>query len=185
MTNPNRPLRVFQCHASGDKPAVRKLYELLVNDGIDAWLDKEKLVPGQNWQIEIPKAVKNSDVVIVCLYSQSVTKEGYVQKEIRFALDSADEKPDGTIFIIPARLEDCDVPERISKYQWVDLFLDDGYTWLIKALQMRAVAVNATLAPQEKIKNYCLRRKILYAVLMQCKEQTGKMSNLSGHITRL
>lgn len=151
MTNTKRPLRVFLCHASGDKPAVRKLYEHLVKDGIDAWLDKEKLIPGQNWQIEIPKAVKNSDVVIVCLSSQSVTKEGFVQKEIKLALDSADEKPDGTIFVIPARLEDCEVPERISKYQWVDLFSDDGYAWLIKALEIRALSVEAAITPQKKI----------------------------------
>lgn len=152
MPNPNRPLRVFLCHASGDKPAVINLYERLVKDGIDAWLDKEKLIPGQNWQIEIPKAVKNSDVVIVCLSSQSVTKEGFVQKEIRFALDAADEKPDETIFIIPARLENCGVPERLSKYHWVDLFSDDGYGWLLKALQIRADNVGAVIKPDSTSK---------------------------------
>jgi hypothetical protein len=146
MTDFKRPLRVFLCHASSDKPIVRNLYERLAKDGIDAWLDKEKLIPGQNWQIEIPKAVKNSDVVIVCLSSQSVTKEGFVQKEIKFALDSADEKPAGTIFIIPARLENCDVPDRISQFQWVDLFSDDGYEWLLKALQIRAESVGAIIA---------------------------------------
>jgi hypothetical protein len=150
MTNTKRPLRVFLCHASGDKPVVRTLYERLVGDGIDAWLDKEKLLPGQNWQMEIPKAVTNSDVVIVCLSSQSVTKEGFVQKEIRFALDVADEKPDGTIFIIPARLENCDVPERINKFQWVDLFSADGYDWLLKALQLRADSVGAIITPEKK-----------------------------------
>ncbi len=147
MTNPNRPLRVFLCHASGDKPAVLNIYKRLVKDGIDAWLDKEKLIPGQNWQIEITKAVKNSDVVIVCLSSQSVTKEGFVQKEIRFALDAADEKPDETIFVIPARLENCSVPERLSKYHWVDLFSGDGYGWLLKALQIRADNVGAIVTP--------------------------------------
>ena len=148
MTEDKRPLRVFLCHASSDKPAVRELYEYLVNEGVDAWLDKEKLIPGQNWQIEIPKAVKNSDVVIVCLSTQSVTKEGFVQKEMKLALDSADEKPDGTIFIIPARLENCEVPERIGKYHWVDLFSDNGYEWLKKALQIRAESVGATITPK-------------------------------------
>lgn len=138
MTDAKHPLRVFLCHASSDKPVVVRLYERLIGDGIDAWLDKEKLVPGQDWQIEIPKAVKNSDIVIVCLSSQSITKEGFVQKEIKIALDAADEKPDETIFLIPARLEDCQVPERIKKYQWVDLFVDDGYEQLFKALQLRA-----------------------------------------------
>ena len=145
MTNVKRPLRVFLCHASGDKSAVIKLYEHLVKDGIDAWLDKEKIIPGQDWRIEIPKVVKNSDVVVVCLSSQSVTKEGFVQKEIRYALDAADEKPDGTIFIIPTRLENCTVPERINRFHWVDLFLDDGYERLLKALMVRAAELEITL----------------------------------------
>jgi hypothetical protein len=118
-----------------------------MNDGIDAWLDKEKLIPGQNWQTEIPKAVRSSDIVIVCLSAKSVNKEGFVQKEIRVALDAADEKPEGTIFIIPVRLENCNVPERISQFQWVDLFADNGYSWLIKALRVRADTVGAVFKP--------------------------------------
>jgi hypothetical protein len=120
---------------------VKELYDRLVNDGVDAWLDREKLLPGQDWQVEISKAVKTSDIVVVCLSSHSITKEGFVQKEIKYALDIADEKPDGTIFIIPARLENCDVPSRISKFQWVDLFSDDGYDWLLKSLQMRSNSI--------------------------------------------
>jgi WD40 repeat protein len=139
-------LKVFLCHASGDKPAVEKYYALLIGNGIDAWLDKKNLIPGQNWQIEIPKAVRNSDIVIVFLSSSSLTKEGFVQKEIRIALDTADEKPDGTIFIIPARLENCEVPERLAKFHWVDLFEQDGYERIFKALQIRAnnlgIAIN-------------------------------------------
>ena len=138
MTETKRRLRVFLCHASSDKPIVTKLYEHLVIDGFDAWLDKEKVIPGQDWEIEISKAVKNSDVVIVCMSSQSVTKEGFVQKEIKLALDIANEKPYGTIFVIPARLEDCEVPEQIRKFHWVDLFIDKGYKELKKSLKLRA-----------------------------------------------
>ena len=87
-----RPLKAFLCHASGDKPAVRELYKRLVFEGVDAWLDKEKLLPGQDWRVEIPKAVQEADVVIVFLSKNSITKEGYVQKEIKDALDVAEER---------------------------------------------------------------------------------------------
>lgn len=133
-----RPLKVFLCHASGDKPAVRALYQRLIRDGVDAWLDREKLLPGQDWQLEIPKAVRESDVVIVCLSNKSITKEGYVQKEIKFALDIATEKPEGVIFLIPARLEDCNVPLQLASWQWVDLFESDGYERLMRSLRLRA-----------------------------------------------
>jgi TIR domain len=123
----NRKLKVFLCHSKDDKPKVRELYRRLVADGFDAWFDEEKLLPGQDWATEIPKAVRTSDVVAICISKASVTKEGYVQKEIRIALDIADEKPDGTIFLIPVKLEDSDIPERLSKWQWVNLFDEKGY----------------------------------------------------------
>lgn len=142
-----RPLKVFLCHASGDKPPVRDLYKRLVAEGVDAWLDQEKLLPGQDWRLEIPRAVKEADVVVVCLSNKSVTKEGYVQKEIKFALDIAEEKPEGTIFLIPARLEECIVPERLSRWQWVDLYEENGFVRLLRSLKLRADAVGATMEP--------------------------------------
>ena len=142
-----RPLKVFLCHASGDKPPVRDLYKRLTAEGVDAWLDKEKLLPGQDWRLEIPRAVQEADVVVVCLSNKSVTKEGYVQKEIKFALDSAEEKPEGAIFLIPARLEDCVVPERLSRWQWVDLYEENGFIQLLRSLKLRADAVGATVEP--------------------------------------
>ena len=110
----SRALRVFLCHSSSDKGDVRSLYQRLEIDGVDAWLDEEKLLPGQDWRMEIERAVRNSDVVLVCLSRESVTKEGYIQKEIRHALDVAEEKPAGTIFLIPVKLGDCEVPERLG-----------------------------------------------------------------------
>ncbi|MFN8381797.1 MAG: toll/interleukin-1 receptor domain-containing protein [Anaerolineales bacterium] len=130
----NRQLKAFLCHTSTDKLAVQSLYQQLLADGIDAWLDQEKLLPGQKWQDEIPKAIKSSDIVIVCLSKNSTNKDGYIQKEIKYALDIAEEKAEGSIYIIPARLEECDVPERFSKYQWVNLFEKTGYKKLFRAL---------------------------------------------------
>ena len=54
-TTDKRPLKVFPstslraslCHAHSDEPAVRALYNRLTKDGVDAWLDKEKLLPKQ------------------------------------------------------------------------------------------------------------------------------------------
>jgi hypothetical protein len=87
---------------------------------------------------KISKAVRTSDVIIICLSRGSVTKAGYVQKEIRKALDEADMQPEGVIFIIPLRLEECEVPSRLSRWQWVDLFKKRGYERLVDALQSRA-----------------------------------------------
>ena len=58
MTETKRPLKVFLCHIIPLWDAVRGLYTHLTKDGIDAWLDKEKLLPGQDWELEIRKAVR-------------------------------------------------------------------------------------------------------------------------------
>lgn len=132
-------LQVFICHSSGDREVVRELYNKLKNDGFSPWLDQENILPGQEWDSEIRQAVRESHVVIVCLSESSITKEGYVQNEIKLALDVAEEKPEGTIFLIPARLEDCEVPRRLSGWQYVDLFDIRGYDRLVGALRAREV----------------------------------------------
>jgi hypothetical protein len=147
ITGSARPLVTFLCHSSTDKPNVRGLHQRLLNAGIKPWLDEEDLLPGQKWEQEIPNAVRNSDVVIVCISHASRTRAGYVQKEIKYALDVAEEQPEGTIFIIPLRLEDCEVPQRLRPYQWVNYFEERGYKQLMKALQVRAEQVGAS-APE-------------------------------------
>jgi hypothetical protein len=145
-----RKLNVFLCHSSGDKDKVRELYFQLVADGFDAWLDEEKLIPGQEWDLEIRNAVRNADVVIVCLTNNSISKTGYVQKEIKFALDLADEQPEGAIFLIPAKLEECQVPSRLNKWQWVDLYNRKGYEKLKSSLEERAQDIDANVIYYKK-----------------------------------
>ncbi|MBI2332465.1 MAG: SUMF1/EgtB/PvdO family nonheme iron enzyme [Chloroflexi bacterium] len=138
-----RPLRVFLCHASQDKALVRELYQKLhAEPWIDPWLDEEKLLPGQDWHEEIEKALEQTDVVIVFLSNKSVSQEGYVQRELKLALDVADEKVENTIFIIPLRLEDCPAPRRLRGWQYEDYFpqnrKDLAYRRLISSLEVRA-----------------------------------------------
>jgi adenylate cyclase len=140
------PIKAFLCHASEDKPVVTDLYNQLRRDGIDAWLDKQDIQPGEEWAIAIPRAVRASHVVLVCVSSRSSGKEGYLQKEIRHVLDVADEKPEDAIYLIPIRLEACRIPQRLSRWQWVDLFEADGYDKLMRSLRARAAAVRAASA---------------------------------------
>jgi formylglycine-generating enzyme required for sulfatase activity len=148
MPEPKRPLKVFLSYAHADRDRVRTLYARLKREGVDVWLDKEKLLPGADWQLEIRKAVREADVVVVCL-SKQFNQAGFRQKEVRLALDTAMEKPEGEIFIIPARLEECDVPESLSKWHWVDLFESDGLQRLIRALRVRADRIGAALRQRE------------------------------------
>ena len=150
----SRKLRVFLCHASQDKPIVREIYQRLrAEDWINPWLDEEKLLPGQDWDMEIEKAVEAADVVLVFLSSTSVSKEGYIQRELRFALDIALEKPDGTIFMVPLRLDDCELPRRLRAWQFLDYFPADRRDWayqrLLKSLKLRGDQTKTRTPTQE------------------------------------
>jgi len=127
--------RVFLCHGSEDKAAVRELYKRLEADGLRPWLDEKDILPGEEWTASIRKAIKTSRFVLVCLSPKSVSKIGYIQKEIAIALDRAEEQPEGVSYIIPVCLEPCDVPERLRRWQYVRLFEDGDYDRLLIALR--------------------------------------------------
>lgn len=123
MSKSKQPLKVFLCHASQDKPIVRELHQRLkTEDWIEIWLDEKNLLLGDDWRSTIEEAVETSDIVIICLSSNSVNKEGFVQKEMRYAREISLEKPEGTIFIIPLRFDECDVPRGLRFIQFADYF---------------------------------------------------------------
>jgi cell wall-associated NlpC family hydrolase len=144
--------RIFLCHSSADKEAVRSLYGRLKADGLNPWLDEEDLLPGVLWENEIPIAVRDSKYVLVCLSRSSTTKKGFINKEIKFALDVADLQPEGAIYLIPLRLEQCDVPDRLAKWQWVDYFRPNGYERLLRTLKNTGTSIrqNPTYPPKHR-----------------------------------
>jgi len=127
-------LQVFLLYARGDQETVHRLYRRLAKDGAKAWMDVEKILPGQDWEYEIHKAIHHSDIVIVCLSRGFIKQGGYRHEELRIALEKAYSIPEGETFIIPARLEMCDTPEPLRRWQRVDLFEADGYKDLMRAL---------------------------------------------------
>jgi len=130
-----RRVSVFLIYAHSNEEIVHNLYARMVTDGIEAWLDKEKLLPGQNWEYEIRRAILRSDIVVVCLSRKFNRDKGYRHEELKTAIERATLLSDGEIFIIPARLENCDLPEPLRHLHRVDLFEADGYKKLMHALR--------------------------------------------------
>lgn len=122
---PSRGKRVFLAYALEDRAQVIRLYDELAAAGFDPWMDCRKLLPGQNWPRAIEQAISVADYFLPCLSTHSVEKRGRFQAEMRYALECAQEVPLDKAFIVPVRLDECRVPERIAKqYQWVNLFPD-------------------------------------------------------------
>jgi hypothetical protein len=117
--------RIFIAYAKEDAVPANRLYEDLARHGHAPWLDRLKLLPGQNWPRRIEEAIASSDFFIPCFSRRSVMKRGGFQSEIRYALDCASRVPLDDVFLIPVRLDECAVPRRIQKEtQYVDLFPD-------------------------------------------------------------
>ena len=117
--------QVFVAYVEEDVAAARRITEDLREAGCSPWIDKEKLLPGQNWPRAIERAIEISDVFVACFSKRSIAKRGQFQSELRWALDCARRVPLDQTFLIPVRLEDCTVPRRVSdQVQYVDLFPD-------------------------------------------------------------
>ena len=131
--------RIFLCYAKEDFEKVLIIYEKLKSEGYKPWMDKKDLLPGQNWELEIQKAIESADFFIACMSKTSVTKRGFVQKEIRFALDILGEIPVGEIYFIPVRLEPCEVPSTIKALHWLDLVTNEDYGRLFQSLESNII----------------------------------------------
>lgn len=120
----NRP-QVFLAYVVEDSALVDNLCLDLQARGFDPWIDRQRLLPGQNWPRAIQRAIEASDFFIACFSKNSVGKRGNFQAELRYALDCARLVPPDEIFLIPVRFDDCAVPAAITRsIQYIDLFPD-------------------------------------------------------------
>jgi hypothetical protein len=130
---------IFISYAREDLPSAKKLYERLKAERADPWLDKESLLGGENWRIAIKNAIARSRYFVALISSNSIGKRGFVQKEVRQAIEMLDEFPESEIFLIPARLDGSEPPfNRLKDIHCIDLFpdWDAGVSKLLLTLDM-------------------------------------------------
>lgn len=144
---------VFISYAREDFQAASEIYDNLAAQGYTIWMDKKSLIPGQEWELEIEQAIRNSDVFVACLSNHSVNKTGYVQAELKKALKVAELMPEGKIFIIPVRLDDCQVPHKLESLHWMDYFEAGSQGSLLKAIQSK---VSAEASLEKELREFLL-----------------------------
>lgn len=139
---------VFLAHAKENKDQVKQLYKKLKEAGLDPWMDEFDLPFGINWDVAIRKAIRKCNFFLACLSQKSINKTGYVQKELRFALDEFQNKPTNTIYFIPVLLEDMDLSElyidkiALSNYHASRVYEKEGLEKLIQQLQKETKILN-------------------------------------------
>lgn len=138
LNQPGKVWDVFVCYAREDLERARVLYAALREAGVKPWLAYEDILPGQDWEYEIEQALTRSRYVLALLSSHSVSRKGFIQKELAHALDVVSGLPPSSIFLIPARLDACEpLDGRLQRLHWVDLFpeYEDGLRRILRVLQ--------------------------------------------------
>lgn len=147
---PKRKLKVFLSHAPNDEAAARELSLQLTAEGwIDVWLAEENVAVGENPSQEIEKAVNISEIAIICVSKSSTTQQGSVQRELRLVLEMAQHIPEGIIYIVPLKFEECEPPFLLRHLRFADYFEQErekGYQRLLISLRKRAEGLGISTA---------------------------------------
>ncbi len=126
---------IFISYAREDAEAANRLYYDLKRSGLEPWLGTKDLLPGQEWE----STIRASSHFLALISSSSVTKRGFVQKEVRQGLDVLSETSPGSVFVIPIRLEEIEPQhDSLNRLQWVDLFAgyDEALTRILSSISL-------------------------------------------------
>lgn len=110
----NKPL-VFISYCSEDHVHALRIYKNLKRAGFNPWIDREKLVVGQNWWRAIERTITASDYCLFLFSSVSTTRRSFFNRELRFALEIQKNTAIEQTFILPLQLGDCKIPSIITE----------------------------------------------------------------------
>jgi len=138
--------QVFISYSRKDLAFVEHLASDLKEAGLDVWYDLSGLEGGARWRIEIEKAIRESQYVIVVLSPNSVASE-WVEEERLFAQEIQKK-------IIPLLYKKCDLPLGYRTRHFIDIQgtnYEQNFNEILRALDVQPV-VPKKIHPQRKWK---------------------------------
>lgn len=103
---------VFISYVNEDLTFVRRLAADLEAHGITVWLDKNNILPGENWPEVIRAAIRNGAAFIACFSSNYANRDKtYMDEELQSAIEEMRQMPTSQKWLIPALLTPCVVPD--------------------------------------------------------------------------
>lgn len=127
----NRPVtHVFVSYLREDAAQVDELVDGLGKCGIQVWLDRERIKPGERWEPAIRSAIQDGAFFLAC-FSRSYADRtrSFMNEELHIAVEELRKRPVDRAWFIPVRLDDCTIPsfkigaaETLDALQWVDVF---------------------------------------------------------------
>jgi len=104
--------RAFISYSRINKEFATKLVKGLRSAGYPVWFDLLDIPTGSRWDDEVEKALRECSIFMIILTPASIASEN-VKDEIGYAIDHGKR-------ILPVLLEECDVPLRLRRFQYVD-----------------------------------------------------------------
>ena len=117
----DRQRKTFLSYSRANKDFAIRLAKELKSEGFDIWLDQLDIPLGARWDVEVERALEESEIFMIIMTPASIGSEN-VRDEIGYAIDN------GKRFL-PVLLENCIVPLRLRRFQYVDFTnksFDDG-----------------------------------------------------------
>jgi hypothetical protein len=109
--------QIFLCYARQDEGAVRELYQRLSVAGFKPWIDQADIYPGEQLPGSIDRAIEQSDLFLAWTSTHKLNRRGILQGEIKIPPDRWQEKLHRNIYLIPARLDPCVVPDVLCDFR--------------------------------------------------------------------
>jgi FMN phosphatase YigB (HAD superfamily) len=81
--------------------------------GFSIWLDQQDIRLGERWEEAVEEALRSCEILLLILTPASVSSEN-VKDEIGYAIDHGKR-------ILPVLLEQCEVPLRVRRFQYLDV----------------------------------------------------------------
>jgi hypothetical protein len=121
---------LFISYSRRDTEYVSTLVTALRKEGFDVWFDKN-IQTGTDWDSTIEEELKKANAIVLILSETSVASDN-VKDEMSYAMGL--DKP-----VIPIKIEECDVPMRLARKQFVDFTImgqEAGFERLVKDLHL-------------------------------------------------
>ena len=143
---------VFLSHNSRDKDAVVLIAQRLRSAGLNPFLDKWHLIPGEPWQEALEEALDASETVAVFIGPHEISP--WLNEEMRDALNTRTK--DKSYRVIPVMLPGAALPDRgklprfLARLTWVDfrggLEDEEAFHRLLSGIRGQAPGVGETAA---------------------------------------
>lgn len=127
--------KIFIAYSRKDSKKAKEIYDFLKKNNLNPWIDSEDIYPGDNWKKLIENTIEESAIVLILLSENSLSNTtGYIAKEIEKSLKTAQIDNDMTSTVIPVRLSNVELPNKLADIQAIDYFGDNAKVELERLL---------------------------------------------------